>query len=304
MDLDPARVAYVVARAADYFGMALFLGGLIFLAVLWPRGGDHRGARGVVLTGWLLGSLGTLAAIGFEGAWVADRPVGDFLDTDLLGTVLDVHFGQVWFARALIWLLAGVVLAQLLQRGSRAAGSLAWRAGLVAVGAGLARTVGMIGHTVESRYPLLSQLADFVHVLGVCAWIGGLAVLLFGVLARRRPDELAVVVPRYSKLAMLSVTAVVLTGAVLGWQTVGTIGKLFTTEHGQVLLVKLAVLALVLLIAQASRGWVARRLDFAVVLRGDAATVRPFVYSVAAETTLVIVVVFAASLLVTTSPGR
>jgi copper transport protein len=71
-----------------------------------------------------------------------------------------------------------------------------------------------------------------------------------------------------------------------------------------VLLVKLAIFALVLAIAQASRGWVAHRLDFAVVLRGDAATVRPFVYSVAAETTLVVFVLVAASLLVTASPGR
>jgi putative copper export protein len=78
----------------------------------------------------------------------------------------------------------------------------------------------------------------------------------------------------------------------------------FTTDYGRLLLVKLAIFALVLVIAQASRSWVAHRLDFAVVLRGDAATVRPFVYSVAAETTLVVFVIVAASLLVTASPGR
>jgi putative copper export protein len=91
---------------------------------------------------------------------------------------------------------------------------------------------------------------------------------------------------------------------VLAWQTLGGLGRLFTTDYGQILLVKLAVLAVVLLAAQGSRSWVARRLDFAVVLRGDAATVRPFVYSVAAETTLVVVVLLAASFLVTASPGR
>jgi putative copper export protein len=91
---------------------------------------------------------------------------------------------------------------------------------------------------------------------------------------------------------------------VLGWQTIGSVGRVFTTDYGRVLLIKLAVLALVLLIAQGSRSWVSRRLDFAVVLRGDAATVRPFVYSVAAETALVIVVLLAASFLVTASPGR
>ncbi|WP_244211121.1 CopD family protein [Amycolatopsis kentuckyensis] len=79
---------------------------------------------------------------------------------------------------------------------------------------------------------------------------------------------------------------------------------MFGTAYGRTLLVKLAVLAVVLLAAQFSRRWVGRRLDFAVVLRGDAGTVRPFVHSVAAETTLVLVVLLAASFLVTASPGR
>ncbi|UMP05892.1 CopD family protein [Amycolatopsis sp. EV170708-02-1] len=93
-------------------------------------------------------------------------------------------------------------------------------------------------------------------------------------------------------------------GAVLAWQTVGGWDRLSTTDYGRTLVVKLLVLAVVLVIAQGSKSWVARRLDFAVVLRGDAATVRPFVHSVAAETALVIVVLAAASLLVTASPGR
>jgi putative copper export protein len=91
---------------------------------------------------------------------------------------------------------------------------------------------------------------------------------------------------------------------VLGWQVVGSVGAVFTTDYGRLLLVKLAIFALVLGIAQLSKRWVARRLDVAVELGGDAATVRPFVYSVAAETTLVVFVIAAASLLVTASPGR
>jgi copper transport protein len=70
------------------------------------------------------------------------------------------------------------------------------------------------------------------------------------------------------------------------------------------LVAKLACLALVLAAAQRSKAWVARRLDLAVVLRGDRLTVRPFVYSVAAETVLLVAVVTAASLFVTASPGR
>ncbi|RSM63609.1 copper resistance protein [Amycolatopsis sp. WAC 01376] len=284
--------------------MTLFAGGLFFFAFLWPAGAEHSRARKVVGIGWLLGLAGTVAGLGLQGAWAAQRPAADLFDWDLLGQGLDTQFGRVWFAKALLWLLAGVVLADLLQRGRIAAKSTAWRVGAGVVTLGLLRTTGLTGHAVESGRPLLTQVADLVHLAGICAWIGGLAVLLFGVLSRRDPGELAAVVPRYSRLAMLSVLAVVVAGVVLAWQTVGSWDRLSTTDYGRTLLVKLLVLAFVLIIAQGSKSWVSRRLDFAVVLRGNAATVRPFVYSVAAETALVIVVLLAASLLVTASPGR
>ncbi|MEU8411389.1 CopD family protein [Amycolatopsis japonica] len=295
---------YVLARCVDYFGMTLFTGGLFFLAFLWPDGAGRGRARKVVGTGWLLGFAGTVAGLGLQGAWAAQRPAVDLFDWDLLGQVLDTQFGRVWFAKALLWLLAGVVLADLMQRGRNAATSTAWRVGAGVVTLGLLRTTGLTGHAVESGRPLLTQVADLVHLAGICAWIGGLAVLLFGVLSRRDPGDLAVVVPRYSRLAMVSVFAVVVAGVVLAWQTVGGWDRLSTTDYGRTLVIKLLVLAVVLVLAQGSKSWVARRLDFAVVLRGDAATVRPFVHSVAAETALVIVVLVAASLLVTASPGR
>ncbi|HVV13578.1 copper resistance D family protein [Amycolatopsis sp.] len=304
MDLTPTKTLYIVARAVDYFGMTLFLGGLFFLALLWKGGADQGRARKVVVVGWVLGFVGTIAAVGLEGAWIAQRPPSDFLDWDLISQVLDVHFGQIWFARTLLWLLGGVVLAQLLQRGRFAAGSPAWRTGLAVVGFGLLRTTGMTGHASESARPVLAQIADFLHVLGICAWLGGLVMLLFGLLSRRKPDELSAVLPRYSKLAMGSVLLIIAAGVVLTWQTLGSVAKLFSTDYGRTLLVKIVVLLVVLLVAQGSRGWVNRRLDFAVVLRGQSGTVRPFVYSVAAETVLVIVVLVAASLLVTASPGR
>ena len=299
--MDVTKAWYVLARCLDYTGLTLFTGGLFFLAVLWPAGAEHPGARKVLVTGWALGLLGTLAGIGLEAAWAAQRPAADFLNPQLIETVLSVHFGRVWFARALLWLLAGVVLAWILQQGAKAAKSLAWRVGAGAVIVGLLRTTGLTGHTAGTA---LTEIADFVHLAGISVWIGGLAVLLFGVLARRDPGELETVIPRYSKLAMISVGVAVAAGLVLAWRIVGSVSRVFTTTYGQTLLVKLAVFALILLIAQRSRSWVARRLDFAVVMRGDTSVVRPFVYSVAAETTLVIVVLLAASFLVTAGPGR
>ena len=69
-------------------------------------------------------------------------------------------------------------------------------------------------------------------------------------------------------------------------------------------MLKVGVVATVLLLAQHSKAWVRHRLDVAVLLDGDRATVRPFVYSVAAETGLALAILVAAGLLVTSSPGR
>ena len=303
-DSSAAYPFYVLSRAADYIGTGLFLGGLAFIAAIWPEGGYHPVARRVLTAGWLTGLVATLAAIDLEGAWAAGRPSGALFDWGLFMQVLDLRFGTVWLARALFWLLATVLLAWLLQRGPQAAVSFPWRVSVIAVGVGLLRTSGLTGHASDAPMSALAQIADLAHIGGMALWFGGLVMMLLAVLPRRDPVELAEVVPRYSTLAMGCVVAIVLGGAVLAWQVLGSPEHLFDTSYGQLLMIKLGLFAGVMAVAQLSKNWVARRLDFAVILRGDVVTVRPFVYSVTAEAVLVVLVLFVASFLVTAAPGR
>lgn len=300
----PARSWLVVARTADYLGTALFVGGIAFLSLLWPAGTQDVRARGVVAIGLVLGLFGTLSAVLLQGAWVGDVPVAEAMRWEVAQGVLASTFGQVWAAKALLWVLATVVLADLFTRGEQAARSLAWRVGAVVVAAGLIRTLGMAGHTAERPDALVLGMANFVHVTGVSLWLGGLVVLLLAVLPRRRPEELATVLPGYSTIAFGSVLAIVVGGVVMSWGLVGSFANLVGTGYGQLLLVKIGIFGLVLVAAMASKNWVARRLDAAVTLRGHAASVRPLVYSVAAEAVLIMFVLLAAAFLVTASPGR
>ena len=300
----PAKTLYVLARAADYVGTALFLGGCGFLGFVWPAGTRVPAARRLLVTGWLLGLLGTLAAIGLEGAWAGQLPPSRATDWSLVQQVLNLDFGREWAAKALLWVLAGVVLADLLRRCEHAATSSSWRVGAGAIGLGVLRIIGLTGHSTDTHHTTVAAIADLVHLAGMTLWIGGLAVLLFAVLPRRRPDELAEVLPRYSRLAMGSVLAVIAAGTVMAWQLLGGLGRLVHSTYGELLLTKIVLLAVILVAAWGSRTWVANRLDFAVVLRGDAATVRPFVLSVAVETALVLLVLGVASLLVTANPGQ
>lgn len=299
-----ARTAYVVARAAGYLGTALFLGGCSFVAFLWPAGTRVPATRRLLVTGWLLGLGGTVAAIGFDGAWAEQLPLSRAWDWQVVRQVLTLDFGREWSAMALLWLLAAVVLADLLRRREIAATSAAWRVGTGAIGLGLLRVTGLVGHANGAPYGIIAAIADLVHLTAVSLWLGGLAVLLLGVLPRRRPEELAAVVPRYSRLAMGSVLAIIVAGTVLALELLGGIGALMTTGYGELVLTKIALLTLILCAAWGSRGWIRHRLDFAVVLRGDAATVRPIVRTVAVETALALLVLVVASLLVTANPGQ
>ncbi|NUP44516.1 MAG: copper resistance protein CopC/CopD [Streptomyces sp.] len=301
---DEVRKAWVAVRWVEYLALALFVGGLGFLVMLWPQGSQDRRTRRILAVSWAAGLAATVAGAGLQGAYGAMGRLGDALKVSTYTDLLNSEVGVVLACRALMWVLAAVVLAALMQGGERAARSQGWRVGAAAVGLGLLRTTGMAGHNSEGGHPGWGAVADLVHLLGVSLWLGGLVFLLLGVLPRRRPAELSAAVSGYSTLAGVCVAAIAVAGAVLAWQVVGSFSALFDTGYGRLLLIKLAVLAAVLLIAQGSRSWVRTRLDISVLLRGDRATVRPFVYSVAAETGLVLVVLAATSLLVTSAPGR
>jgi copper transport protein len=297
--MNQAKSFYIFARVLDYVGVGLFLGGCVFVAMLWPAGANDWRTRRLLGIGWFLGATGTVAALVFLAAWSTQLP----LSWAVIQQLLTVQTGRVWIAKALLWVLAMVVLADLLQRRETAARSLSWRVGAAAVGLGLLRMSGLTGHAQDAPQRTLTEVAALLHLTGICAWFGGLAVLLLGVLPRRKPEELATVIPRYSRLALTSVILITAAGVTLAWQLLRSPSVLFTTGYGRLLLIKLAVFVVILGVAQLSKRWVTRRLDFAVVLRGDKATVRPFVYSVATETVLVVAVLVAASLLVTANPS-
>ncbi|GAB3429919.1 copper resistance CopC/CopD family protein [Flindersiella endophytica] len=303
--LDPeVRYGYLAVRGLGYLALALFLGGLVFVSVLWPAGSGDRRTRRLLAVACGLGALSSLASIGFQGAYAETRPLADVISPAVFGPVLSTEVGQVLAARTLLWLLAAIVLTWLLQRDRLAVTTHAWRVGAAATTFGLVVTTGMISHAAETAAPAVSQIANLVHLIGMSTWIGGLVLLLAAVLPRRRAEELAVVMPRYSTLALTSVVAIAAAGAVLAWQLVGSVDGLVTTSYGRLLLVKLAIVALVLAVAQRSKAWVARRLRYVVVLGADRAAVRPLRLSVMAETGLLLGVLAVAVLLVTANPGR
>ncbi len=286
--------AEVATRTVGYLAMAVLIGGLLFVSLLWPAGAQETRTRFVLGTSVVAGAL---AAVG-EMAIVLWRADGSLK----LSTALSQDFGRVYAAMVLLWLLAAVVVVGAVQGGAPAVRRLPWRIGALVVAIGLARCTSMNAHASFAPRPSLGAVADLLHLVAVSAWVGGLVVLTVGVLPRRRLEELEEVVPRFSRVAQVSVLVIVASGLILVWQVVWPIDGFWATHYSRVLLVKLSLFVLVMLAAMQSKRWVDRAIAGTNASRGGGA-VRSIATSVAAETVLVAAVLGAASVLATSSPG-
>lgn len=100
----------------------------------------------------------------------------------------------------------------------------------------------------ETFDSVLDGVVNHVHVLAVSTWVGGIATLavLAAVHRRLTTDAGAVwgqIWSRFSVVALTAVGGMVVSGSWLMWKYVGSIGSLFTTEFGRLLLLKVSLVA-------------------------------------------------------------
>jgi putative copper export protein len=117
-------------------------------------------------------------------------------------------------------------------------------AALLVVGAGLGvLAVTLVSHAAASG-ELVQTAIDALHVLAMGAWSGGL-VALVATIARSRPQrDVGVLVSRFSLLALASVSLLILTGVLAGLRRLRLVDDLYETPYGLAVLVKVALLAL------------------------------------------------------------
>jgi copper transport protein len=91
----------------------------------------------------------------------------------------------------------------------------------------------------------LATLVDWIHLGAVAAWIGGLAALMVVAAGERGDNRLRLtraLVPAMSRVAALSLAALVVTGIYSAWLHVPGLGALSITEYGRYLLAKLGLI--------------------------------------------------------------
>jgi copper transport protein len=243
-----------IARFGVFAALALLIGGVAFVTLVWPRGRESRRARRLIWAGWVGLALSTLVGLALQGPYVAGLALGDALDLDLLREVLDTRSGKVWVARLALLVLAVPFLRRLLPRGPVVEYPLtpSWNAGAALLGVALAATPGLAGHAASGELVPLAIPADTVHLGAVAVWLGGLVLLFAAMLPAADAAELRSAVPRYSQLALISVGAIVVTGLFQSWRQVGSLTGLRDTDFGRILVIKLLIVGALVVAAASS----------------------------------------------------
>ena len=127
--------------------------------------------------------------------------------------------------------------------------------GFLAVGLAIMLTTSLNSHAAASKTAWLLVPNDWLHLVSMGVWVGGLSGLALAlpsslrVLKAGSGDRtrlLAAVIPRFSRLALLAVIVLLLTGTLQAIVQLGSFEALFNTAYGIALLVKLGLFLLLI----------------------------------------------------------
>lgn len=257
---------YGIARYAAYAGFVLLVGGSVFVLGCWQPGAAARPLQRLVVRGWITLTAATLAMLLLRSPYTGSGKLGDVFDLDGLQTVLDTKPGAALVSRLLLLGAGALFIAVLFgayakREDEKVKKDLTFglATGGAVIAAGIAGTWALSEHASTGIQAGLAMPMDVLHLLAVATWLGGLAALL--VALYRTPDIGSVAVRRFSRVAFASVLVLTATGIYQSWRQVGSWSALTGTRYGQLLLIKVGLLAVLIGLAWISRRWTGRLTD-------------------------------------------
>ena len=240
----------------------------------------------------------------------ADFALRSVTDVGALVPLLDVSaFGRGYLELELCFALftAAASVALWVDRPDRPQRSIAelLAAGGAVLGAAAVLVIpGAAGHAAQTAPRGLSVFLDWAHLLTGSLWIGGLVGLLVlwrALSASVRTAGLAVVVPRFSNVALISVIGLIASGTGATIIHMPTVASLWQTSYGQAILVKIGLLLAALVLAAVNLLSTKKRLGAAqpAVAAGAARLLRRLI---AGEAILVAAAIVAAAVLSSLPP--
>lgn len=269
------ETAFGLARGLQYAALALAVGGLAFLLLAFSPAMAAVGSEGeawslaalafgrrtrrALLGAALVGTISAAAGIVLEGAEAAGVSGFSALKETIVRETLETRFGTIWGLAVAAWIAFGLLVA-LLFRPSRAHLGRGRALLLATPLAFLVLVPALSGHgSTQSPVALLFP-TNVVHVGAMAIWLGGLATLLF-VLPRAtreldpggRGRLLAAALSRFSRIALISVGAILLTGLIQAYVYVRRLDALIETGYGRAVLAKFLLLMAVIAIGAYNR---------------------------------------------------
>ncbi|BEL02760.1 hypothetical protein Q0Z83_009510 [Actinoplanes sichuanensis] len=317
-------VAVPLLKSIGYAGVTLIVGPALFLAFLWPPRRSRAGALRTIRIGLALTAAATLGALGTQAQQGSGAPIWTLTGAEFT-EVLASQYGLLLLGRLLVLGALAVLLPPLLRRPRRTvtvsqtvptpvlvgAGAPApeptpaakpkpqvkprkaqsWA--VLGLGAAGLATWPMTGHAIAVPLPAVTITAGVVHMAAMAAWLGGLVTLSVFLLRGTHERMLAVVLPVWSRWAMLAVIWLVMAGAVQAIIQLGSVPALWRTDYGRLLLVKIGILAVVLAAAAGARRMVNRARNGSGLRR-----------TVGVEVVASVLILALSSVLVQVDPGR
>ncbi|MGC0376355.1 copper resistance protein CopC [Streptomyces sp. SAI-229] len=240
---------YDTGRYLAYIAAALLIGTAAFAALCRPP--DPAPLRLPLLTGWWTLLTATAALLVLRAPYENGTSPATALDLPAFTGTLTGRPGIALLTRLALLSAAPLLVPLLRHRAPRvrlAAGA--------AVSLALALTWAAAEHASAGIQVPLAMTSSVLHLLATACWLGGLTALLL-TLHRAKTPPPAAVVTRFSRLAFVSVTVLVVTGVHQSWRGLGSWSALTQTSYGRTLTVKLAATLFLLAAAVLSRRWTA-----------------------------------------------
>lgn len=286
-----ARDAWIwMVRLAWLLGLMGSVGLALFQALLQTPGrGGQRGVGIPASARWMLavGALAAPAGLGLLGVDALDTPLSGLLEPAPWRTAL-----RTSFALSVAGSWGALTLAALSWRTSRAV--LRTSLALAAL-ATLGLTLAASGHASTAPPVWLAKPSVWLHTIAATAWVGLLLPLARAL--GHTPDLAAL--RRFSTVIPVVLLALVASGIALIWLQFDHPAALWHTAYGQVLMVKLALVAGLLLLGTHNRLQLT-----GPALAGDRGARRAMRRSIAAECVLAVLVLATLSLWRFTPPPR
>ncbi|HXW71517.1 MAG TPA: CopD family protein [Methylocella sp.] len=271
------------------------------------KGGALWRARAVVLI-LVAASVGVIAdALGVIGAASAAAAAADSHAFSFSGPLIEAYLVQtgvghivtLHFVAGLTGLALALAAWMMLEKTSLS-DKLLLAAAVTAAFGQAALPFASHPTTLDPRW--LGLLSSIAHRLALCAWLGGLPALILligvGTVTEDTRPFAPQILRRFSNVAKVAMVIILITGAVLTWYLVGNVPAMIGTVYGNLLSLKLALLAGVLFIAN---GLQAKLLP-ALEVKASDSVLFSYARRVKIETVMAVLIVFIASVMAGLSP--